>query len=137
MELKNPNIMSHTLGPYGAFIQLKPLDLKAGHAKIELPIREEYKNPFGYVHCGVIYSLVEYAMGYAVQSILDEKEMSATIQANIHFISGIREGSLICESKITKEGKQVAYLQSIVFCKDKVVAESMGTYFLRRNSGKS
>lgn len=134
MEFKNPDVANHTLGPFGEFLQLKPVDIQAGHAIVELPIRDEYKNPFGYVHCGILYSLVEYAMGYAVQSILTPKEMSATIQANIQFLSGTKDGRLICDSKITKEGKQVAYLQSTIICNDQVIAESSGTYFLRRRS---
>lgn len=131
MQLENPDILNHSLGPFGDFLSIRPLRVDAGVAVVELRVEEKYFNPFGAVHCGVIYSLVEYAMGYASQSILKEGDMSATIQADIQFLAPAKDGILQCTSRIKKKGKQILYLASTVLCDDKTIAESMGTYFVR------
>ncbi|MDH3442029.1 MAG: PaaI family thioesterase, partial [Gammaproteobacteria bacterium] len=45
-------------GTYLEFLGFKLIDWKPGFAKLEMPVRDDHRNTVGYLHGGVISSLL-------------------------------------------------------------------------------
>ena len=62
------------VGPLAALLGIRRASMADGRARFDLTIRPDHMNPHGVVHGGVVYSLVDYAMGGALTSRLDPGE---------------------------------------------------------------
>ena len=56
--LENPTLYE---GTYLEFLGFKLVNWKDGYARVEMPVRGEHRNTVGYLHGGVISSLLDIA----------------------------------------------------------------------------
>ena len=92
-----------------------------------------WHNPNGVLHGGVIYTMIDYSMGLAVQPHLPEGEYCTTIEAKINYLSTVREGTLTVDTEVVKQGRNIAFTESKVRDdKGKLVATGSGTVFIIR-----
>ncbi|MBI4240285.1 MAG: PaaI family thioesterase [Candidatus Rokubacteria bacterium] len=54
------------VGPVAHLLGIRPRTMGEGRCCFELAVRPDHMNPHGVVHGGVVYSLVDYAMGGAL-----------------------------------------------------------------------
>ena len=62
------------VGPLASLLGIRRASMADGRARFDLTIRPDHMNPHGVVHGGVVYSLVDYAMGGALTSRLEPGE---------------------------------------------------------------
>jgi acyl-CoA thioesterase len=67
-------------------------------------------------------------MGAALYTLLEKAESCATIEIKIVYLSSVREGELICDTRVIRKGSRVAVLESEVFESERLVAKALGTY---------
>jgi acyl-CoA thioesterase len=80
------------------------------------------------VHGAVAYALADSGMGGALYTLLEKGESCATIEIKIVYLSSVREGDLVCNTRVVRKGSRVAVLESDVFESDRLVAKALGTY---------
>ncbi len=85
-------------------------------------------NPHGFLHGGVIYSMADTGMGAALYSLLEEKELCATIEVKISYFKPVKEGVLICNTKVIHKGRSISALESEIINNEKIVAKASGTF---------
>jgi len=103
--------------------------LGEGHAKGTITLAEDHKNPHGSVHGGVIFTLVDTAMGAAAMSVLAEGEMCASIEVHMRFIRPVFEGTVTADTKVIHRGKRVVQLDGSVTGADgKLVATATASF---------
>jgi acyl-CoA thioesterase len=56
------------VGPFADLLGIRRASMADGRCRFELPASALHLNPHGAVHGGVVYTLVDYAMGGAVTS---------------------------------------------------------------------
>lgn len=118
--------MSHH--PFGKLIDLRHLESSSGQSRCNLIVSEKHLNPNRVVHGAVIFALADVGMGSAVQPLLAEGEICATVEIKINYFKPVREGELICTTTLINRGKTLANLDSVVYCGDVLVAKANGTY---------
>jgi len=89
-------------------------------------------NPHKVVHGGVLYSMADTGMGGAVYTVMEKDQLCATIEIKITYFKAVKEGSLICDTRIVSRGKRVAALESEITCDGRLVAKASGTYSIFR-----
>ena len=114
--------------PYGELIGLSFTELSKGSSECVLEVDAKLFNPHKVLHGGIIYSMADTGMGGALYSLLEKDELCATIEVKINYFKPVREGTLICRTKVVHKGKNVAVLESEVENEDNIVAKAMGTY---------
>lgn len=93
---------SPALGWLGASLEEVALD----RAVLKLPYREEITNGSGTVHGGVLATLGDTAIAFALSTNFDGKMGFATSDLTIHFLRRAR-GDVYARARIVKKGERV------------------------------
>ena len=84
-----------------------------GRVVFECDPGEQHYNPIGTVHGGLACTLLDSALGCAVQTTLQQGQGYTSIDLNVQYLRPILAGSgrLRCEGKVTKPGSRVAFAE--------------------------
>ena len=106
--------------PIAALMDLGPVEVEEGRALFSAMPAEYHYNPIGLVHGGLAMTLLDSAMGCAVQTILPPGAGYTTLEIKVNFARPItREtGRVLCEGKIVHPGRTVATAEGRVFAED-------------------
>ncbi len=109
-----------------------------GRARMRLVVSPAWSNPNGVLHGGVVYTLIDYSMGGAVQPNLPEGDSCASIEVKVSYLAPVREGTLTAETQVVKQGRNVAFLESKVTDEaGRLIATGSGSMFIfRSNAGE-
>ena len=76
----------------------------------------------------MVYSLADTGMGGTLTSVLPDGRYCATIEIKIAYLKPAGEFDLICQTKLLRQGKKVAFLESEVFSNDDLIAKASGSF---------
>ena len=122
-----------SLGPLGDALGIEREEAPPGHARMRLTVNPRWANPNGVLHGGVVYTLIDYSMGGAVQSSLPAGEYCTSISVAVSYLAPVREGTLVVDSEVTRQGRNIAFVESKV--RDdagRLIATATGTMFIFR-----
>jgi uncharacterized protein (TIGR00369 family) len=109
-------------------------DLSLDAAVIRLPYREQITNGSGTVHGGVLATLADTAVAFALSTNFDGKMGFATADLTIHFLRRAR-GEVLARARILKKGKRVNVGEvSMTDSSGREVARAIATFLLTTSS---
>ncbi len=85
-------------------------------------------NPHGFLHGGVMYSMADTGMGAALYSLLEENELCATVEVKIAYFKPIKDGNLVCETKVIHKGRNISVLESEIMNNGNLISKAFGTF---------
>jgi uncharacterized protein (TIGR00369 family) len=96
--------------PICALLSYKLVEVEPGHAVFEIIPGEQHYNPIGVVHGGVAMTLLDSAMGCAVQTQMPAGGGYTTAEAKTNLVRAITSetGRLRATGKVLHLGKRVA-----------------------------
>jgi len=119
-------------GPFADLLGLRRATMEDGRCRFEATVRPGHMNPHGVVHGGVVYTLVDYAMGGAVTSRLAPGERCATLEIKINYLAPVSEGRLAAEAWVVARTARVAVLEARVQADgDRLVALATGSFYIQ------
>lgn len=117
---------------FGEWLGYEIQTMKSGNVVLSLPIETRHTSPSGAAHGGVIASLVDAAMGFALFTQLKEGLRCSTIEFKINYFSPVQPGEKIyARASIKFQGKSHAVIECHVYREHearKDIAMAMGTY---------
>jgi len=120
------------VGPFADLLGLRRSTMEDGRCRFEVTVRREHMNPHGVVHGGVVYTLVDYAMGGAVTSRLQPGERCATLEIKINYLAPVSEGRIAAEAWVVARTARVAVLEARVQADgDRLVALATGSFYIQ------
>ena len=123
----------HTVGALADMLGIVTETQEPGHGRMRLRVDPAWHNPHGVLHGGVIYTMVDYSMGGAVMRSLPEGQLCTTIEIKISYLAPVREGTLIVETDVVRQGRNIAFTESKVTDeRDRLVATASGSMFILR-----
>lgn len=134
--LDNPSLYE---GTYLEFLGFKLIAWKQGYTKIEMPVRPEHRNTVGYLHGGVIASLLDIAGAVAGSYGVSKDFVSVTINLNCNYMAPHTAKTLIVEGELIRATTSLFFAQAKLFDPDnnRLCATSTGTYKRQpRNNNK-
>ncbi|QBK26323.1 PaaI family thioesterase [Ureibacillus thermophilus] len=109
-------------------IGYRVLEAEKGRVVVGLEKTENFHNPIGTVHGGIISLIADAAMGYAFSTTLAEDEISTTVELKINFLKAPTSQALRAESKIIKRGSTLGLLEcSVIDEEGKLIAYATST----------
>lgn len=106
-----------------------------GQGGFDLTVRPEHMNPYGVVHGGVVYTLVDYAMGGALTSRLEPGERCATLEIKIQYLAPVSGGELRADAIVVERTRRVGVLEARVRTGDgRLIALATGTFYIQSPS---
>ena len=115
--------------PLRRFLGMEIEDDGPGRARAGLEVTGDLLNPHGVGHGGVVFTMIDTAMGRATMSMLEEGRLCASIEIHARFIRPVSEGSLVAHVDVVRPGRRVFHLEArVVDGADRLVATATGTF---------
>ncbi len=121
-------LKSKSFHPFGDLIGFEFTNLKKGYSQCVLEINKNHFNPHKTVHGAVMYSMADTGMGGALYSLLEKDESCATVEVKITYFKPVKEGKLICDTKVIHRGKSFGVLESEIMNNGILVSKAYGTF---------
>jgi uncharacterized protein (TIGR00369 family) len=94
--------------------------VSAGEVEIELPFRADLTQQHGYLHAGVVTSIVDSACGYAAMSLTPAGADVLSVEYKINLFSPARGERMIARGRVVRSGR------NLTVCLGEVLAVSDG-----------
>lgn len=102
-----------------------------GQFETRLNVRPEHTQQDNFVHAGVIATMADHTAGYAAYTTVSDQFRILTIEFKINFLKPAIGDTLICKSKVLKEGRTIIIAESEIFSGKRdhtqMIAKSMVT----------
>lgn len=109
-------------------------EISLDYAVVKLPYREALSNGSGTVHGGILATLADTAVAFALSTNFDGKMGFATADLTIHFLRRAR-GDVWARARIVKKGKRVNVGDvEIVDGRGRQVARALASFLLTTSS---
>ncbi len=118
-------------GPFWQLLGMKVVTAEHGRSLVTMPVRESLLQLYGFVHGGALASLVDGAVGVAVQSTLQEGEATTTVDLQVMYSRPVRTGLLSARAALVRRGKTIVFGECRVTDEaDELVAHGTATYMV-------
>lgn len=102
-----------------------------GECVMELLLEGRHMSRAERAHGGVLFTMLDTAMGRAVISRLPEGQGCATLEAKINFLRPIQHGRIRATGRLLDMTRRTAYAEGTLTDADgRVLARASGTFFL-------
>ena len=105
--------------------------VEAGEVHIEVPVRADLSQQHGFVHAGVIVSVVDSACGYAALSVADLSVEVLTVELKVNLLAPAAGDSVRAVGRVVRRGRTLTVCQGDAFAvsgdEDKHVATLLAT----------
>ena len=115
--------------PLAALLGIEFVDIRHGEAVMKLEMRDDLRQPFGVLHGGVTATLIDTAMAFAVRTMLNDTEPTASIDLTVHYLRPHTAGTVVCTAKVVRPGKRIFTVSAdVVNGEGKLIATALSTY---------
>ncbi len=99
---------------------------------MELEVEEKHLNQFGYVHGGVLFTLLDTALSRACFEVLPAgRKEGVTLEMKINYLKSISSGRLTAQGKLVNLTKRTAFVEGqILDGNDVLLAKANGTMYM-------
>lgn len=97
------------------YCQLEADIVERGYFQSRVLVREHHRQQDGFIHAGVMATMADHTAGYAGFTTVSEDFQILTIEFKINFLRPAFGQSLICRSKVIREGTSIIISESEVF----------------------
>jgi uncharacterized protein (TIGR00369 family) len=116
LSILNPQRSRHTklLHPPTSNLNINDLtpflnpELEWGTSVLEVELEEKHLQPFGYVHGGVIASVMDAAAFWAVFPQVKDGMGFTTVEIKVNYLAPVQKGKLVAKGRCIKIGKTLA-----------------------------
>jgi acyl-CoA thioesterase len=114
-------LLAHSRGvAFFDLIGLEILDAEPGRSSTRLRMRPDLANPIGLMHGGIIASLIDTGIAYAlllredIQDALHAGRSLVTVDLRVKYLRPVSAGAVTCESRIVRMGRQIIHMEAVV-----------------------
>lgn len=124
------------IGRFAALLGVRRESMADGRCCFALTVGPDHLNPHGVAHGGVVYTLVDFAMGGALTSRLSAGERCATLELKIHYLAPVTGGEVRAEAWVVQRTRRIGVLEARVHAGgDVLVALATGTFYVQSAGG--
>jgi len=112
-------------------IRAKLVRVGPGEVHIEIPFQQELTQQNGFIHAGIITSIVDSACGYAAYSLMTATSGVLTVEYKVNLLSPAIGERFLAIGRVKKPGRTLTVCEGDVFAhaegKEKLVATMLAT----------
>ena len=121
------------LAPIATMLEVRPVQLGDGEARVELTATDRLHNNLGTVHGGIFCDLADVAMGVALATVVAEGEFFITLQMQMSYFLPVVGGRLAAQARVIRRGKATAHMECDLFdAEERLVARATCVYAMRQ-----
>ena len=113
------------------YLGFRTIGMRDGAFVIELDLEPRHMSRAARVHGGVLFSLLDTALGRAVIEELPEGRGCATVELKINYFRPVQDGTVRATGRCVQKTRSLAYAEGDVVNADgKLIARATATFFL-------
>ncbi|MDD3774572.1 MAG: PaaI family thioesterase [Sulfurovaceae bacterium] len=120
--------------PFLEHIGAKLKKYENGKAEVELITQDYHLQHLGFVHGGVISTLMDNTGWYAAVSNVDEGHTAVTMEIKINYLKPASGKYLIASAEVKRQGRSTSFVTIELHNEGKLAAFATGTYAIIKNS---
>jgi acyl-CoA thioesterase len=110
---------------------IEHLGMVEGAFVLELALDGRHMSRANRAHGGVLFTLLDTAMGRAVIDALPEGQGCATVELKINYFRPVQEGRIRAEGRLVERTRRLAYAEGLILNEEgKRLARANGTFFI-------
>lgn len=114
--------------PFHRALGIDVVEANQGVVRLRLDAREDQRNLQGTVHGGIVATLADTAMGFAVRTA-SEVRRHVTVDLGVHYLRAAHPGTIEAVGTVVRAGTTIAYAEADVLDADgRLLARAHGTY---------
>jgi len=102
-------------GTYLEFLGFRLVEWKTGFARLEMPVRAEHRNTVGYLHGGVISSLLDISGAVSGSYGIADEYVSITVNFNCSFMAPHKARVAVAEAELIRRTSSLFFAQARLF----------------------
>src|SRR5688572_23158850 len=108
------------------------LDVREGTVEIELPFRGDLVQQDGFLHAGIVSTIVDSAGGYAAYTLMPDKSSVLTVEYKLNFVAPAKGERFVGRGTVVKAGRTLTIcgLEGTAFQGGKGTVCAVGTQTL-------
>ena len=107
------------------------LNVQAGEVELEFPFQASLTQQHGFIHAGIVSTVLDSACGYAAFSLMPKEAAVLTIEFKINLLSPAKGACFRAVGSVKKPGRNITVTEGELFAchdgKEKLVATMVGT----------
>jgi len=107
------------------------LNVQAGEVELEFPFQANLTQQHGFIHAGIVSTVLDSACGYAAFSLMPKDAEVLTIEFKINLLSPAKGACFRAIGSVKKPGRNITVTEGELFAcqdgKEKLVATMVGT----------
>jgi uncharacterized protein (TIGR00369 family) len=107
------------------------LRVAPGEVDIELPYRDDLTQQHGFLHAGIIGTVLDSACGYAAYSLMPPDAAVLSIEYKVNLLAPAKGERVIARARVKKAGRTIVVCEADAFAvadqEEKLVASMTGT----------
>lgn len=117
-------------GTYLEFLGFRLIDWKEGFVRLEMAVRPDHQNTIGFLHGGVIASLLDIACAFSGSYKISRERVSVTVNLNSNYMAPHQGEHVLVEGEIVRRTSSLFFAQSRLLDPDRnlLCATATGTY---------
>lgn len=88
--------------------------IRRGYFQSRVEIRDHHRQQDGFIHAGVMATMADHTAGYAAFTTVPEEFQILTVEFKVNFLRPAYGSSLVCRSRVIREGSQIIISESEV-----------------------
>ena len=117
--------------PFTGWMGVEYLIDEGGVRRLALTLAPMHMSRAQRVHGGVLFTLLDTALGGAVVNALPQGKGCATLEIKVNYFRPIQHGRLTAEGRLVNQSRHTAYAEGEVRNEEgKILAKASGTFFL-------
>ena len=116
--------------PLKGYLGFDLVEEEPGRVVATMEVTERHLSPNGTAHGGVLFTLVDTAMGKATMGVVADGRICASIELSARYLRPAGTGGLVAEVTVPRAGRRVVHLEGRVRCDgdDRPVAVMTGSF---------
>jgi uncharacterized protein (TIGR00369 family) len=117
--------------PFAHLLGLELGLVERGAATLHLQLRDELLRNGGITHGGVIASIADTAAAFAVNTLLEPNQTTATVDLTIHYLRPLIKGRITAQARVLRAGRRLVVINVNVLDEAGAVAATVITTYLK------
>jgi acyl-CoA thioesterase len=103
--------------------------IEPGRARLSLEVREELLQLQGIMHGGVIATIIDTAVAFAIIGTSEPDDRFTTVEMKVNYLAPIREGRIVADARLVRDGRRIVVADCDLFdSKGRLAAKGLLTY---------
>jgi uncharacterized protein (TIGR00369 family) len=103
--------------------------VEPGRARLSLAVTQQHLQLAGVMHGGAIATLIDTAVAFAIVGASEPGARFTTVEMKVNYLSAIREGRIIADAKLLRDGRRIVVADCDVFDSNgRLAAKGLLTY---------